>query len=112
MIRPLFNNCLIELVDDYAGVLRSTADERVQKGYLHDGTMLIADHLTTSTGYHIEGLLDYAKQLGKLKGKLVYYQEYADSGAVFEQDGKRWALVPWYRLIGFEDVTKDQESAN
>lgn len=103
MIKPLFNNCLIELVDDYAGVIRSDANERVQKGYLRD-FQLIRDHLTASAGHTVADFVDYGKQLTKHKDKLVYYQEYADSGTVFEQDGKKWALVPWYRLIGFEEA--------
>lgn len=107
-IRPLFNQCLIELVDDYAGVVRSTAAERVQKGYLRSFD-LIFDHLTTSTGYGF-AKSDYEPRLEALVGQLVYYQEYADSGAVFEQDGKKWALVPWYRLIGFEELNKDNAS--
>lgn len=108
MIKPLFNQCLIELVDDYAGVVRSTADERVQKGYLRD-YQIIEQHLTTSTGHKIDKLEVYYQELKALVGQLVYYQEYADSGAVFEQDGKKWALVPWYRLIGFEGISEGKE---
>lgn len=108
MIRPLFGNCLIELVDDYAGVIRSDANERVQKGYLRDA-FIMDEHLTTSTGHTITHIDEWGSQINGLVGKLVYYQEYADSGAVFEQDGKKWALVPWWRLIGFED-NKEQAS--
>lgn len=98
MLKPLFNNCLIELIDDAPDVYHGGASENLQKGILRD-YQLISDHLTASTGYKIVGLVDYSALLDKYKDKIVYYQQYADSGAVIEKDGKKYALVPFYRLI-------------
>lgn len=104
MIKPLNNNCLIEVIDDYAGVIRNTDNENVQKGVLRDYAFT-PFHLTASTGFDLQ---QYAKAdvqdfYRNNKGKTVYWQEYADAGSKFEVDGKKYVLVPFYRLIGFEE---------
>lgn len=101
MIKPLFNNCLVELLDDYEGLVGSS-DENVQKGVLRD-YMLNIDHLTASTGYELGSLATYKELLDSYQGKVVYWQEYADAGSKFMIDGKQFALVPFYRLIGVDD---------
>jgi hypothetical protein len=104
MIKPLFNHCLIEVIDDYEGVIRNNQDENVQKGVLRNFSVS-RDHLTTSTGYEVQGLIDYAHLLKDMVGKVVYWQEYADTGSKFSIDGTLYVLVPFYRLIGFDDET-------
>jgi hypothetical protein len=102
MIAPLNNNCLVEIIDDNDGLYSGTADENVQKGVLRD-FYLIDDHITASAGYQICHTAKYKDKLADLIGKVVYWQEYADAGSKFEIDGKQYALVPFYRLIGFEE---------
>jgi hypothetical protein len=104
VIKPLFNNCLIEVVNEYEGIVGSDKNENVQKGVLRNYT-LVKDHLTASTGYSVEGYIEYAEELNKLKDKVVYWQEYADSGSKFDIAGKQYVLVPFYRLLGFDDET-------
>lgn len=104
MIKPLNNNCLIEVIDDYDGIIRDSKDENVQKGVLRD-FKLDNYHLTASTGLAFtdkygEGMMKY---LGTMQGKTVYWQEYADSGSKFDINGKKYVLVPFYRLIGWEE---------
>jgi hypothetical protein len=109
MIKPLNNNCLIEVIDEYEGVLRNTADENVQKGVLRN-FRLANDHLTTSTGYYIkeEDVQAYYNELTSMLGETVYWQEYADAGAKFTIEGKQFVLVPFYRLIGFEESNAEE----
>lgn len=103
MIRPLNNNCLIEVIDEYDGIVGSNKAENVQKGILRD-YKLEADHMTASTGYRLyDGTEKHGKQLKAMIGSTVYWQEYADAGSKFDVDGKQFVLVPFYRLIGFED---------
>ena len=104
MIKPLFNNVLIEVIDEYEGIVRDTSNENVQKGKVISYQIMV-DHLTASTGHTMNpnDVKEYSDQLKALTGKIVYWQEYADSGSKFEQDGKRYVLVPFYRLIGFEE---------
>lgn len=102
MIKPLNNHCLIELIDENEGVIGSS-DENFQKGILVD-YRLLGEHLTASTGHTITGSILNAVGdiLSHSKGKVVYWQEYADSGSKFKQDGKDYVLIPFYRIIGYE----------
>lgn len=102
MIRPLNNNCLIEVIDDYAGVIRNTENENVQKGVLRD-FCLTSYHLTASTGFKMDDIESVDKFYAKRIDKTVYWQEYADAGSKFDVEGKKYVLVPFYRLIGFEE---------
>lgn len=102
MIRPLFNMCKIEIIDDYAGVIRNTGEEQVQKGVLRDYA-LMSDHLTASVGYRLSDPAGVYDQVVSLVGKVVHYAQYADSGQVIEEDGKKYAFVPFYRLIAAEE---------
>lgn len=102
MIKPLNNNVLVELIDEYDGIIHDNQQEQVQKGVLRDYT-LMKDHLTASAGYGIMAMKDYAELLNSMLGKTVYWEEYSDTGKKFEQDGKRYSLIPFYRIIGYED---------
>lgn len=102
MLTPLFNKCKIEIIDEYAGIQRADGGDNLQKGTLI-GFALMVDHLTASTGYRTDGLEGYAEVLDGMVGKTVYWEQYADSGAVIEEDGKRYAFVPFYRLIAVEE---------
>lgn len=103
MIKPLNNNCLIEVIDEYDGIVGSDKANNVQKGVLKDFE-IIGDHLTAATGYNIssDNIARYIEYLAGLKNKTVYWQEYADAGSKFTVDGKQYVLVPFYRLIGWE----------
>lgn len=104
MLKPLNNHCKIEIMDDYAGIVRDKADEQTHKGVLRDFA-LSSQHLTTSTGHAIDlSFIDVMEgELNSWLGKVVYYGEYADTGQVIKEDGKQYAIVPWYRLIGVEE---------
>jgi hypothetical protein len=101
IIKPLNNSCLIEVIDEYDGIVGSDKVENVQKGVLRD-YFIVDDHITASAGYKIEDADWHRGVLSKMKGKTVYWQEYADSGSKFTIDGKQYVLVPFYRLIGWE----------
>lgn len=104
MIKPLNNNCLIEVIDENEGLVGGST-ENVQKGVLRD-YLLTTYHLTASAGYNIGDSIDMGKlsdHISGMKDKTVYWQEYADSGSKFDIDGKQYVLVPFYRLIGFEE---------
>lgn len=102
MIKPLNNNCLIEVIDDYAGVIRNTEQENVQKGVLREANFF-SYHLTASTGLLMTGMEEIQEMYKPMLDKTVYWQEYADAGSKFEIEGKKYVLVPFYRLIGFEE---------
>lgn len=102
MIRPLNNHCLIEVIDEYEGIMGATTDN-VQKGVLRD-FKLSKEHLTASVGYSLNWSIETEREeLKPMLGKVVYWQEYADIGSKFNIDGKEYVLVPFYRLIGVEE---------
>jgi hypothetical protein len=105
MIQPLNNHCLVEVIDEYEGIVGSDKAANVQKGYLRDAT-LVSDHLTASVGYEIQGIEEYVEILEAFIDKIVYWQEYADVGSKFEIEGKQYVLIPFYRLIGVEKEGK------
>lgn len=77
-------------------------DENVQKGVLRSYG-LNRDHLTASAGLDITfHKQEYEADLKQLIDKVVYWQEYADTGSKFKIDGKEYVLVPFYRLIAKE----------
>lgn len=101
MIKPLNNHCLIEVTNEYDGLVGGSTDD-VQSGVLRDA-YLIDHHLTASAGYLIRGIDIIAKDIENWLDKTVYWQEYADMGSKFTIEGKNYVLVPFYRLIGFEE---------
>lgn len=105
-LKPLFNKCLIEIIDEYAGITRSNENEDVQKGILRK-LQLMGDHLTTSTGYTIGDVKMYRGVLEAMLDKVVFWEQYGEAGNIIEKDGKRFALIPFYRLIAWEDETDE-----
>jgi hypothetical protein len=105
-IQPLFNHCLVEIVDDYAGIHRSNNDDGIQKGILRDA-WLCSDHITASTGYKINDLEEHANMLTAMKDKVVFWQQYAEAGNSINHDGHKYLLIPYYRLIACEEPIEE-----
>lgn len=102
MLRPLNNHCLVEVIEEYGSVLRNKTDQQYQQGKLISFG-ITPEHLTVSTGYALENIDEVGDALTEMVGKTVYWQQYADSGQVFDIDGKKYALIPFYRLVGVEE---------
>lgn len=104
MIKPLNNNVLVEIIDEFDGIIRNTDNEQVQKGIVRNFEP-VAEHLTASAGHSIDyvAMENIAQNMRKLIGCTVYWEEYSDVGKKFEQDGKKYSLIPFYRLIGYEE---------
>lgn len=105
MIQPFGNFAKIEVIEEYAGIVRNDASEQQHKGILRAATVA-QDHLTESGGFTMapENTAMYADKLAQLSGKVVYYQEYADSGRKFEEAGRKFVMIPWYRIYGYEEM--------
>jgi hypothetical protein len=103
MIQPFGNYAKIEIIEEYAGIVRNDASEQQHKGILREFD-LWPTHLTESGGFGIphDEITVLSDDLTELIGQTVYYQEYADSGRKFEEDGKKYVMVPWYRIYGYE----------
>lgn len=102
---PLNNNVLIEVMREDDGVSRTDASESMKYGKLIDASAS-GYHLTASAAIRLsEDFIEIVgKELGDIKGKIVRWEEFAEGGQTFEEDGKTYALIPWWRLIGYEDT--------
>lgn len=103
MIKPVNNQCLIEVIDEYAGLSHSGGQE--QRGIVRD-VNFTPIHLTASTGLLLPEKLRDDIKLDLLVGQTVRYALYADADSLkFAEDDKEYVLIPWYRILGIE-VTK------
>ncbi len=103
MVKPTNNHCLIEIIDEYGGIPGSRTDEKRMKGKLLDFNVA-RNHITASAGYEIVDVESIEEDLRNLfLNKTVLFQQYADEGQVFEEGGKRYSLIYWWRIMGVEE---------
>lgn len=102
--KPLNNNVLIEVIREDDGVSRTDQNESLKQGKLIN-LSVSQYHLTASSA--IEFSQDFTdgikSRLSDMIGKTVRWEEYAEGGQTFEEDGKTYALIPWWRLISYEE---------
>lgn len=102
--KPLLNNALIEVMRKDDLVARADENESLRFGRLID-VSVSGIHLTASSGFELRPDM-YAETYevyNNLKGKIVRWEEFAEGGQTFKEDGKTYALIPWWRIIGYED---------
>jgi hypothetical protein len=101
--RPLNNNVLIEVMREDDGVSRTDENESMKYGKLIDFS-LSRHHLTASAALQFtdDDVVEIATSLNVIKGKIVRWEEFAEGGQTFIEDGKTYALIPFWRLIGAE----------
>src|SRR5260221_3315102 len=97
---PLGNNVLIEVTREYDGVSRSDENENLQQGKLLTWS-IDRYHLTASAAVRVDDnfLVAKVEELKSMVGMSVRWEQYAEGGQTFVEDGKTYALVPWWRLI-------------
>lgn len=105
LTKPLVNNVLIEVQRDYDGVSRSDDNEIMKYGKLVS-YHVEPYHVTASAAIQFDPayLAGRQNELRDMIGKIVRWEEYAEGGQTFEEDGKTFALIPWWRLIGYSDA--------
>lgn len=106
--KPLNNNALIEVQREYDGVSRADIDENLQYGLLLDYS-LNQYHITASAaiGFDVTFLDDLDEHLKALIDKTVRWEQFAEGGQTFIEDGKTYALIPWWRLISVTETEDD-----
>jgi hypothetical protein len=103
--QPINNNVLIEVLRDDDGVSRSDANESLKYGRIIKAS-ISSYHLTASSFGEIQN--DFREFIGELlqPGSIVRWEEFAEGGQTFVEDGKTYALIPWWRLISIDKETK------
>lgn len=102
--KPFGNMALVEITREYEGVSRATDDSESQSvGILRDFS-LGQYHVTASAAIQFdqEFLASSMATLEGLIGKTVRWEQFAEAGQTFQEDGKTYALIPWWRIIGVE----------
>lgn len=100
--KPLNNNVLIEVMRDDDGVSRADENESLKYGKIIEVSFSIFHVTASSFGNFSEVYLQY--MISKLlPSSIVRWEEFAEGGQTFEEDGKTYALVPWWRLISIEE---------
>lgn len=102
--QPLLNYALIEVQQDYEAVSRVDANEILSKGVVR-AISYVPFHLTASaaTTFTTDEQVYLSDYTESLLHKQVRWEQYAEGGQTFEEDGKTYALIPWWRLISVTD---------
>lgn len=105
--RPFMNNCLIEVIREDDGVSRTDENETKNRGRVID-ISVSGLHLTASSSMEFTDEMYGAisTRIQTLVGKVVRWEEFAEGGQTFEENGKTYALIPWWRIISYEEETK------
>lgn len=104
--KPINNNVLVEITREYAGVSRPDGlDEPHNTGILLDFS-INRYHLTASAALMFDEafISQLTTTLEGLRGKTVRWEELAEAGQTFNEDGKEYAVIPWWRLISAEEA--------
>lgn len=103
---PLNNNVLIEVMREDDGVSRTDDNESLKFGRIIS-VSVSQYHVTASSfgefnSVFIKSVVEMLKS-----GCIVRWEEFAEGGQTFEEDGKTYALVPFWRLISIEEKSDD-----
>lgn len=99
---PLNNNVLIEVMRDNDVVSRADDTESLQFGKIIEVGMSTYHVTASSFGEFSDSFIQLIKKR-LLPGGIVRWEEFAEGGQTFKEDGKTFALVPWWRLISYEE---------
>lgn len=101
--KPLNNNVLIEVMLENSVVSRAEETDSLQFGKVIE-TAVSPFHITASSFGVITSqfAIDTINKLHA--GVIVRWEEFAEGGQTFKEDGKTYALVPWWRLISYEET--------
>jgi hypothetical protein len=103
MNKPFNNNVLIEVLRDDDGVSRTDDTESLKYGKVVYISVSLY-HITASSYGEISK--EYAAYITETlaPGTIVRWEEFAEGGQTFTEDGKTYALIPWWRIISFKET--------
>ncbi len=102
---PIFNKVLVE-IDDKDSTWGKSSDGSIGGVVYRDGRVLEIGTLLETTDYpnSIDQLVTAdGTILDKMVGKQVMWHEGHEAGTVFEENGKKYALIFWWDLIGIRN---------
>jgi hypothetical protein len=97
MYEPVFNSVLVEIDDKDAQWGSGNDESMMGKAYRMGKIIRIADVISNEE-HPIDDAV--AKDLNKLKGKQVMWNEGVEAGTTFEFDGKLFGMIYWWDIRG------------
>jgi hypothetical protein len=102
MFKPLFNKVLVEL-DDKDAKWGKGSDDNIGGEVYREGKLTEVGTIF-STNDHPIMVGEMTKILKDLVGKAIMWHEGHEAGTVFEEDGKKYALIFWWDIAGVKDA--------
>lgn len=104
MYKPLFNKVLVEIDDQDAKWGSGNNDNIGGVAYRQGILMPLKDTPFFSTADYPVPPEEIAPLLEKLEGKTIMWHEGHEAGTVFEENGKKYALIYWWDIAGVKDA--------
>lgn len=102
MYKPLFNHVLVE-VDDKDKQWGSSKGDELGGPVYREGSVVDIGNTFTTANYPINNYLEWELYLKTLLGKRIMWNEGHEAGKTFEEDGKLYALIYWWDVVGVQD---------
>jgi hypothetical protein len=100
MYTPLFNSVLVE-IDDKDAEWGSGNDESMLGKSYSKGKVVRVGNLLETKDHPIEGL--NVVDMTNLFGKHIMWNEGAEAGTTFEEDGKLYGMIYWFDIRGVKE---------
>ncbi len=107
MYKPSFNSVLVQIDDDDAKWGSGNDESMLGKSY-SKGTAVEFGNLVPDDKYDIETLEDVRPMLDELVGKPVMWNEGAEAGTTWEENGKLYGFIYWWDIRGVKDDTGEK----
>lgn len=104
MYKPLFNQVLVEVDTESDKWGRGNDDSMLGKDY-REGTVKDIGLVMSTKDFPIPGdvLESFHESLLMFVGAEVMWHQGHEAGQTFEEDGKLYALIHWFDLIGVKE---------
>lgn len=105
MFRPSFNHVLVE-VDDKEGKWGKGTNENIGGEAYREGKLVeVCKYFSQpeNANMPIEDWHGVMKGVQDLIGKHVMWNEGHEAGKTFEEDGKLYALIYWWDIVGVKE---------
>ncbi len=102
MYSPKFNSVLVQIDDKDAEWGGENNAEMLGKSYSKGTVVEIGDLIADDK--HSFDVIEFAVvDLVSLKGKQIMWNEGAEAGTTFEEDGKLYGFIYWYDIRGVKE---------
>jgi hypothetical protein len=100
MYQPLFNSVLVEIDDKDAEWGSGNDESMLGKSYSKGKVVKVGDLVATQTYPLVTSELDMlnSQYIKELPGKHIMWNEGAEAGTTFEEDGKLYGMIYWYDI--------------